>query len=471
MRIYALEKRALKLGLRVGQSLANARAMLDPLEVVEADEGADAILLEQIAAWCERFTPYVAIDSPNGLFLDVTGATHLFGGERSMLDTVASLLQKQGFKVAIGMASTATAARAVSRYAPKTIIAIGKEAQGLASLPVAALACDNAIAHALKRAGLKTIGQVASRQRAELCSRFGKGFVSILECALGQSESPISPRIPIPDYMAEHRFAEPITSEAIVLATLRSLAHSIADVLEQRGQGARILEALFFRADGAVRRIDLQTGAPTRDPNLIERLFRLKLDALADPLDAGFGYDLIRLEATLAQRSEAKNVGFEDASHADKDISQLVDTLSTRFGKHRVLRFISQDTHIPEAASVAVPAQETMGSSLRWPLRQPSIGPRRPLCLFERPEPVDVVAAVPEGPPLRFRWRRVLHIAAFAEGPERIEMEWWRHQGHKPTRDYFRVQDMEGQRFWLFRDGLYSHETAKPRWFMHGVFA
>jgi protein ImuB len=470
MRIYALEKRASKFGLHIGQPLTNARAMIDPLHVVEADEVADAALLEQIATWCERFTPYVAINVPNGLLLDVTGVTHLFGGEHAMVDAVASSIERQGFAVAIGLAGTAIAARAVSRYAPKTIIAIGKEAQAMASLPVAALGCENSIAHALKRAGLKTIGQVASRGRAELRSRFGKDFVSTLERALGQGESPISPRLPIPDYMAERRFAEPITTETSVLATLKSLACSIAEVLEQRGQGARMLQALFFRADGAVRRIALETGWPTRDPNLIERLFRLKLDGLADPLDAGFGYDLIRLEATLAQRSEARSIGLEDASHAGKDISQLIDALSARFGKHRVLRFIPQDTHIPEAASVTVPAQETIGS-IPWPSRQASNGPRRPLCLFERAESIEVVARVPEGPPLRFRWRRVLHTTAFAEGPERIEMEWWRHQDHKPTRDYFRVQDSEGRRFWIFRDGLYSQGAATPRWFMHGIFA
>jgi protein ImuB len=279
--------------------------------------------------------------------------------------------------------------------------------------------------------------------------------------------------MPLPDYMAEHRFAEPVTAEAVVLTTLKSLAASIAQVLEQRGQGARMLEAVFFRADGAVRRIILKTGAPTRDPALIERLFRVKLDSLTDPIDPGFGFDLIRLEATLAQRAEAQSVGFDDGANEQKVISQLIDTLSARFGRHRVFRFIPQDTHIPEAASVTVPAQESISGSGSWPKRQAgSQGPRRPLQLFERPESIDVVAQVPQGPPLRFRWRRVLHTAAIAEGPERIAMDWWRHQESMPTRDYFRVQDTEGRRFWLYRDdGLYSREAAAPRWYMHGVFA
>jgi protein ImuB len=472
MRIYALDSRASKCGLHVGQPLANAQAMIEPLDAVEADEAADAKLLNQIADWCDRFTPFVAIESSNGLFLDVTGVTHLFGGERAMLETVRNAIRKQGFVASLAMAGTAIAARAFSRYAPNTIAASGGEAQAIAPLPVAALGCDDTITHALKRAGLKTIGQVATRQRTELASRFGKAFVFTLDRALGQIESPISPRLPLPDYMAEHRFDEPVTTEAVIFNTLRDLASGIAQVLEQRGQGARMLEAAFFRADGGVRRILLQIGAPTRDPAVIERLFRLKLDSLPDALDPGFGFDLIRLSATLTQRTEAQSIGFNDNSNAEKEISQLIDTLSARFGSHRVLRFIPQDTHIPEAASVTVPAQYTPSEKIVWRKRpSTSKGPSRPLRLFAKPEPIEVMAQVPDGPPLRFRWRRVLHTASFAEGPERIEMEWWRHQDAKPTRDYFRVQDSEGRRFWLYRDGLYSPEAIEPRWYMHGVFA
>jgi protein ImuB len=472
MRICALDKRASKCGLHVGQPLANARAMIEPLNVVEADEAADAKLLNQIADWCDRFTPFVAIDPPNGLFLDVTGVTHLFGGERAIFDAVRAAIRKQGFAVSLGMAGTAIAARAFSRYVPNTIAPPGGEAQTIASLPVTALGCADTVTHALKRAGLKTIGHLATRQRAELASRFGKAFIFTLERALGQNESPISPRLPLPDYVAEHCFAEPVTAEAVIFNTLHNLAASIAHVLEQRGQGARSLEAVFFHADGGVRRINLQTGSPTRDPALIERLFRLRIDAFPDAFDPGFGFDLIRLGATLAQRVEAQSIGFDDDHNAEKEISQLIDTLSARFGSHRVLRFIPQDTHIPEAASVAVPAQSSAGEKIVWRKKPPtSKGPRRPLRLYAKPEPIEVMAQVPDGPPLRFRWRRVLHTASFAEGPERIEMEWWRHQDQKPTRDYFRVQDSEGRRFWLYRDGLYSAQAAAPRWYMHGVFA
>jgi protein ImuB len=342
----------------------------------------------------------------------------------------------------------------------------------VAPLPVAALALDPFVSHAFRRAGLKTVGQVASRTRIELATRFGEDMVAVLDRALGKSETPISPRRPLPDYMTEHRFAEPVTTEAVIRASLLSLAQSLAQILEQRGDGARTLQAAFFRADGQVSRIAVQTARPTRDAAVIERLFRERLDALADPLDPGFGFDLIRLEATRAERDEAETVRFDADDNAAKEIAFLIDKLAARFGSHRILSFVAQDTHIPEAAAVAVPAQHAPPARQDWTaLRGTGEGPRRPLRLFAHPEPIEVMAEVPDGPPLRFRWRRALHAVTRAEGPERIAMEWWRSQTPTPTRDYFRVEDEAGLRFWLYRDGLYARETLRPRWFVHGLFA
>jgi protein ImuB len=233
-----------------------------------------------------------------------------------------------------------------------------------------------------------------------------------------------------------------------------------------------VLEAGFFRADGAVYRLAIETGRPTRDPAVVERLFREKLDALADPLDPGFGYDLVRLAVPRAERMRPEAIGFDSSSRDDDEIAFLVDRLAVRFGSTRILAFLPNDTHIPEAAAVAAPAQHRPDSNLPWEtVRGKGEAPRRPLRLFARPEPVETMAEIPDGAPLRFRWRRVQHEVAHAEGPERIAMEWWRHQDEPPTRDYFRVEDAQGRRFWLFRAGLYGRETERPKWFVHGVFA
>lgn len=445
--------------------------MIPDLDVVEADDAADAKLLAAIADWCDRFTPFVALDLPNGLLLDITGATHLFGGERQLVEAIKTGIARQGFAISVALAGTSAAARALARYAPNTIVAPGAEREAVANLPIAALGADHAILHGLKRAGLKIIGQVAARGRAELTARFGAAFSALLDCTLGKAESPISPRRPLPDYIAEQRFAEPVATEDIIAETVRALAEALSSVLEQRGEGAREIECAFFRADGEVTRIAIETGRPVRDAAIIARLFRQRLDALADPLDPGFGFDLIRMEACLTERKTAEASAFDVNANAEKEVEVLIDQLAARFGRQRIVRFIMQDTHIPEAASVTLPAQFEIPPQSAWDVHPDGEPPRRPLRMFARPEAIEAIAEIPDGPPLRFRWRRMLHQVVRAEGPERIAMEWWRHQTRMPTRDYFRVEDSEGHRFWIYRDGLFNRETAHPNWFMHGMFA
>ena len=471
MLIHALEERAERLGLYKGQPLANAQAMVRELCVLPADEKSDAALLEQIADWCDRFTPWVACDAPNGLLLDITGASHLFGGEAAMLKLVCGKLQAQGFAVRAAIAGTALAARALARFAHGHIAAPGMEAEALGRLPGAAIDCDITIRRALERAGLKTIAQVASRERSELVTRFGKAFATGLDTLLGAQDKPIDPRRPLPDLSAEQRFAEPVTAKSTIDASLASLARALGDVLEQRGLGLRLLDAAFFRADGVVTRITVRLGAPVRDAAILLRLLDEKLEALADPLDPGFGFDLIRLEARLAEKAQNAILSFDSDENARQQTRALIDRLSARFGEHRVQRFVPQDTHIPEAAGVAVPAQDRDFGKETWPhKRQDDDPPRRPLRLLGKPEEVSAIAGMPDGPPRRFRWRRAQYEVEHAEGPERIAMDWWRSTGEsRPTRDYFRVETHQGQRFWLYRDE--NRNGLAPRWYLQGIFA
>lgn len=470
LRLTAVDASAAALGLYPGKALADARAMIPHLAVIRANEVADRKLLEEIADWCLRYTPLVALDPPNGLFLDITGCAHLFGGEAAMGNTIHHSVQAQGFLVCLALAGTAEAARALAQYQSGIIVPPGKEAEAVAKLPTEALAADPLIIHALRRAGLKTIGQVALRTRHELAARFGGSFVSLLERCLGHRGGPITPRRALPELMAERSFADPVLTAEIIFATLSSLAESLSSVLESRGQGGRIWEAWFFRADGQVRRIAIETGQAMRDPKALLRLFQEKIDVLADPLDPGFGFDVIRFSVMRGEDLKAECRGL-DSQDLDRDIQFLIDKLSARFGARRVLRFVPQDTHIPEAASIAVPAQHAEINKLPWRLmRAAGEAPRRPLRLFAKPEPIEVRAEMPEGPPLHFRWRRALHRVARFEGPERIAMEWWRHSSPQPTRDYYRIEDDAGRRYWLYRDRV-AREIAQPRWFLHGLFA
>jgi protein ImuB len=481
LQIYALDDIAARCGLEIGLPLANARAICPELTVFDADAVADAKTLGDIADWCDRFTPLVALDPPHGLYLDITGCAHLFGGERALLQLVSSALTRRGFVVSAGVASTSVCARTMTRHVSGKIIADGEEADAVHPLPVFALGADEAITSGLRRAGLKTIGDVAARARHEITARFGAAFTTLLEQALGQGDAPISPRKPLPDYIVEKRFPEPVATENVISANLSRLAAMLVTAMDKQGKGARKLEASFFRTDGAVRTISVDTGRPVTRPEMIDRLFRERLDALNDPLDPGFGFDLIRLSASRTEIVVQQQRDLDANVHDNDELAALIDRIAARIGGKRVVVHLPQDTHIPESAVLAVPAQHHLAAAAHaaWPDRIESEPPLRPLRLFERPEPIKVpFATVPDGPPHHFTWRRVTHAVVRVEGPERIAMEWWKQDGKALTRDYFRIEDEAGLRFWIFRDGLYeserNREEDKPvaiNWFVHGLFA
>ncbi|MDI4235074.1 DNA polymerase Y family protein [Bradyrhizobium sp. Arg237L] len=479
--IHSLDDIAARSGLSAGLPLANARAICPELTVYDADEIADARTINDIADWCDRFTPLVALDPPSGLFLDITGCAHLFGGERAMLQIICGALARRGFAVSGAIAATSVCARTLTRHSSGRIIEDGAEAEAVAPLPISALGADDAITKGLRRAGLKTIGDVAARARHEIAARFGAAFTTRLEHALGQGDAPISPRKPLPDYIVEKRFPEPITTEPMIAMTLQNLAKMLVQAMDKQGKGARKLEAGFFRTDGAVRTLAVETGRAVTKPEVIDRLFRERLDALSDPLDPGFGFDLIRLSAGRTEIVVQQQRDLDAHVHDNDELAALIDRIAARIGGKRVVVHLPEDTHIPERAALAAPAQHHLAAASQavWPARAEGEPPLRPLRLFERPEPIKVpFATVPDGPPHRFTWRRATHQVMRVEGPERIAMEWWQRDGKVLTRDYFRVEDEQGLRFWIFRDGLYDSELidedGKPvpaNWFVHGLFA
>jgi protein ImuB len=480
LQISALDDAAGRLGLDIGLPLANARAICPQLRVFDANEVADTETLNNIADWCDRFTPLVALDPPHGLFLDITGCAHLFCGEAALMRLVCDVLTAQGFTVSAAIAGTSVCARTMTRHVHGRIVRAGEEAEAVKPLPVSALGADDAITRGLSRAGLKTIGDVACRARHEITARFGADFTTLLQHAMGQGDAPISPRKPLPDYIVEKRFPEPIATEGVISATLSRLARMLVMAMDQQGKGARRLEARFFRTDGAVRAIVVDTGQPVTRGEVIDRLFRERLDALNDPLDPGFGFDLIRLSASRTEIVVQQQRDLDANVHDNDELAALIDRIAARIGGRRVVVHLPQDTHIPEHAVMAAPAQHHLATAARaiWPARVAGEPPLRPLRLFERPEEIKVIAQVPDGPPARFVWRRATHAVVRAEGPERVAMEWWRSQGKMLTRDYFRVEDEAGLRFWLYRDGLYDREieqeegkAVQPNWFMHGLFA
>lgn len=470
LRVVHTDRHARDLGLVPGLTLADARARVPDLNTADEDAAADAALIHHIADWCDRYTPLISIDGADGLILDITGCSHLFGSEVSLRTDIMRRLALFRFTVRSAVAATPDAARALARFTQGGICPSGTDRDAVKPLPVAALGIEDDIVVALARAGLKTIHDLAARPRAPLAARFGMDLLERLLRTLGEIDHPVSPRRPLPDLAAERRFGEPILLAGQITATLEGLAHELMPHLEAQGTGGRRFEASFFRADGLVRRISILSGRPLRNAKTLTKLFSEKLDALADPIDPGFGFDLIRLSVTAAESFPFAQSDLDGGMDNNEDVVDLIDRLGARFGTSNVQRFVARDSHIPKYAVCTVPAIAHVENMVSWRQQQNGEPPLRPISLFEPPEPVETIAEVPDGPPMRFLWRRIMHEVTHAEGPERIAPEWWRNTSNL-TRDYFRVEDNAGRRFWLYREGMYGKDTEHPRWFMHGLFA
>lgn len=440
------------------------------LEVREAAPEADRHLLGTIADWCDRYTPLVALDGADGLFLDITGCAHLFGGEEQMMENVVTRLRQQGFDARAGFASCPGAAWAAARFLSPSVVPPGGEAAALAPLPLSALRIDPAVRAGLESVGLRTVGSIMEAPRAPLARRFGGALLVRLDQALGEAEEAISPRLAVPPLSAERHLAEPVVNAEDIENLAFMLATTLREDLERRGEGADALQLALFRVDGVVQRYVVRTSLPLREPVLIRKLFREKLAATGDEIDAGYGFDLVRLSVLRASSFAIAQTDLVGESAGEEQGTALfADRVRARLGENALMRPVAVESHIPERAVRMVP----FAAAARAPLaaKQAPTRPERPLRLFARPEPLDIVVAeVPEGPPLRFRWRSATYHVTRSEGPERLAPEWWHEAGDAPTRDYFRIEDAEGRRFWLYRQGFYDTAKNMPRWFMHGIF-
>jgi protein ImuB len=464
LRLSGIAARAQALGLSVGMTLADARARCPELQSAPHDAAADTRELQRLARAMVAFTPLVALDAPDGLLLDVTGCAHLFGGEGSL---AAQALALAGYTACHALADHAAAARALARYG-----AAGQD--DVRALPVAALELDADGQAGLRRAGLATLGDLAVRPMAGLAARFGEAAVTRLRAILGEGGSPVTPvRLPDPIRL-ETRFPEPLARTDDALDVIEDLLVQAARTMEARQIGGRRFVVVLHRADNQRRRLAVDTGGPVRDPAAVMRLLRERIDTLSDPLDPGFGFDAISLGVLRAEHLPARQTMLEGHREGREDTTAaLVDRLGVRLGTERVQRLVPCDRHLPERAQALVPAAERVRVR-PWP--DADERPPRPLLLLDPPQPVEAIAGVPDSPPQRFRWRGVLHEVRLAEGPERIGAEWWRKRGgHMPggageTRDYYRIEDAAGRRFWIFRHGLFA-EKPDPRWYLHGLFA
>ncbi len=476
--LHALNPAARALGLKLHQSHADACAIVPDLASAPADPGEEARALRRLAGWMERYSPFVSLDpSPGGLeglFVDLTGGQHLFGGEAAMVRGMRASLRRLGVPARIGVADTPGAAWALARHgeAALTFAPEGGAKAVLAGLPVAALRLEVSAIQLLNRFGLRRIGALAALPRAALARRFqDAGALNVLQRldqALGHLPEPLTP-VTAPTLYRVHRvFAEPMTSLEAVALEAAALTDRLALALERDGMGARRLHLTGFRVDGRTTGLEVRLAAASRRAGHLIRLFK---DKGFEHLDLGFGIDGLALSAPVTEPLRARQTSTlaegDQAQDARRDA--LVDRLSARLGDGAVLAPHLAESWLPETA-------ETLGpyAARSEAPANPSVGPR-PILMFDPPEPIEAVAELPDGAPARFTWRRAARRVLRASGPERLGPEWWKETGaRRPrrTRDYYRVEDDHGGRYWVFREGLYDGRDLDPppSWWMHGLF-
>ncbi|QYK41756.1 MAG: DNA polymerase Y family protein [Paracoccaceae bacterium] len=448
--IHCLNHDAEVAGLRRGMSLSEARAFCPVLRVAPADPACDARMLGILRRWATRYCPWVGLEETHGLTLDITGAAHLWGDERAMLDDMQWRLERAGLAVRIGLADTRGAAWALAHHGGG-IARPGESLAALEALPVAGLRLDQETNIALQRLGLRTIGALARASRAPLARRFGPGLLTRLDQATGVQPEAITPLGDPPPYAVRLTLPEPIGLVPDVMAGTARLLDALCSRFRVQETGARALRLTLRRIDQQSLQVDLRLAAAMRDPARILPLFARAVEGL----DSGFGIDQLRLEAIQVEPLPIQQVG--PASEAPDRLDNLITRIGTRIGLDNILRFVPADSHIPERSFVMAPAAGTKACE-GWRAPRP-----RPLRLFA-PEPIATHGAAP---PARFRWRRMRLTTARATGPERIAPEWWvgEDSRHSGLRDYWRVETHQGRRLWLF------HTPQNPGWFVHGEFA
>ena len=469
-RLSAVSVEAQRLGLRAGQKATDAMALVPELVTAEAEPAADAEALTALVDWCVRFSPAVAADAPDGLFLDISGVAHLWGGEAEMMADLRGRLAINGLAFRLTIADTPGAAWALARHgADGTIAPPGGQGDLLRPLPPEALRLDPQAAAQIARLGLRRLGQVMDIPRGPLARRFGAATVTRLDQALGRAPEALRFRRPPTPWLARLAFLEPISAPEDMARVTQDIAAKLCERLERESQGARRFELAFHRVDGRALTLAIGLSLAGREAHRIARLFQPRLETV----DPGFGIEAVTLAAYGVEAVSGRQARLEAglAPALEDGLAPLVDRLANRLGAKRVWRAAPAESHVPElAVGREAPLGAPASQARPWDRETP-----RPVRLFRRPEPVEAVTAqLPDDPPAQFRWRGRLHRVRRAEGPERIAEEWWKREIGEVSvahiRDYYRVEDTDGGRFWLFREGLFTDPKAPPKWWLHGVF-
>jgi protein ImuB len=460
MVVKACSQEAACSGITAGMVAADARALVPGLKVVEDKPGFTGKLLHALGEWCLRYTPVVAVDLPDGLLLDISGCPHLWGGERGYLKDIVSKLRGYGYDVRMAIAGTLGTAWAVARYGQiSPIIDSGAEARALAPLPPAALRLEPAVVERLHKLGLNQVQSFIGMPRPALRRRFGQNMLTRIDEALGAETAFLQAIEPASPYLESLPCAEPICTARGIEIALKKLLEMLHERLRKEGKGLRSCIFKGYRVDGDIQQIGIATNRASRNTDHLFKLFEIRICRMAPDL----GFELFTLEAPVVEEVSAEQDTLWEArgAHDDVAIAELLDRIAGKVGAGAIHRYLPAEHYWPERSfKAAASLQQKPRTAWRSDVT-------RPLHLLSRPQPIEVSAPIPDYPPMLFRYEGRLHKIKKADGPERIEQEWWLQQGL--YRDYYQVEDENGCRYWLFRSGGYQQD--RPGWFIHGFFA
>ncbi len=465
MEIAAACPAAQALGLTPGMAATQARILVTGLDMRDADPEGDHAFLTRLALFAaRRWTPRACLSDTNGLFLDIGGTAHLFGGEERMCRRILTFCRRLGVTARIAVAGTAGAAHALARHGrtPLILCPQGREADAIAPFALSALRLDEDALAAARRLGVDTVGELIAMPRAPLNRRFGKALLTRLDQALGRVGEPMDPIVPEEAPSATLRLLEPIATAQAIEQVMRDLMAMLVEQLQQEGLGLRLLEFAGDRVDGDVQRITVGTARATREGAHLARLLAMKIDRI----EPGFGIEAMRLTALRCELLAPQPIDGEmTGARPAPDIAELVDRLAGRIGAKRLHRPSALESDVPERSVQRIHPLSEAAEWPSWP---------RPVRLLARPEQVEsIMALLPDGVPRQFIWRGRPYQVRRTDGPERIYGEWWRRTAEaEAVRDYFQVEDEHGARFWLFRkgDGL-DPRTGDLSWWLQGMFA
>jgi protein ImuB len=461
MTIVATSAAAELQGAIAGMAVADAKAVIPSLLVFDEKPGREAKLLKGLGEWCIRYTPLVAIDNQDGLILNISGCAHLWGGERAYLKEIVTRLQSKGYDVRAAIADTIGAAWGICRFGKVSpVVEPGAHTEALMHLPAAALRLDALVLQRLQKLGLYQISSFIGMPRSNLRRRFGDGLLLRIRQATGQEEETIKPIVVLAAYQERLPCMEPIRTANGIGIAIQRLLEGLCKRLQTEGKGIRAATLKGYRIDGKIEQVAIGTNRATFNTSHLYKLFELKISQIRP----GLGIELFILEATKIEEVDPQQENLWAAKPAMEDtaVAELLDRLEGKVGSGTIHRYLPEEHYWPER-SIKLAGSIVEKAMLCWPTDRP-----RPTQLLSHPEPIQVTAPIPDYPPMLFRYKGKVHPIKKADGPERIEREWWMDAGEH--RDYYTVEDEAGQRYWLFRSGHYTEDHAH-QWFIHGFFA